>query len=141
MSRARGPAPSAGELAFGTVDSFLLWRLTDGAVHATDATNASRTALYDIRQRPLGRRPAAGCSACRAAMLPEVRDCAAEFGTTAAGHLGRALPIRGIAGDQQAALIGQACFEPGMVKSTFGTGAFVLLNTGAEPVRLDAIAC
>ncbi len=75
------------------------------------------------------------------AMLPEVVDCAAEFGTAAADHLGRALPIRGIAGDQQAALIGQACFEPGMVKATFGTGAFVLLNTGARARRLDATGC
>ena len=122
-----------GELAFGTVDSFLLWRFTDGAVHATDATNASRTALYDIRR---------GCwdedllklFGVPASMLPEVRDSAAEFGTATAAHLGRALPIRGIAGDQQAALIGQACFRPGMVKSTFGTGAFVLLNTGSQPV-------
>ena len=123
-----------GELLFGTVDSFLLWHLTDGAVHATDATNASRTALYDIR------RGAWDEDLCRlfrvpAAMLPEVKDCAAEFGTVAARHLGRPLPVLGIAGDQQAALIGQACFEPGMVKATFGTGAFVLLNTGAEPVR------
>jgi glycerol kinase len=122
-----------GELAFGTVDSYLLWRLTDGAVHATDATNASRTALYDLAggtwdedlQR-LFRVPAA--------MLPKVTDCAAEFGTTASGILGEAIPIRGIAGDQQAALVGQACFTPGMIKSTFGTGAFVLLNTGDRPV-------
>ena len=122
-----------GELAFGTVDSFLLWRLTDGAVHATDATNASRTCLYDVH------RGAWDDELCRLfdvpkAMLPEVMDCAAEFGTAASHHLGRALPIRGIAGDQQGALIGQACFEPGMVKATFGTGAFVLLNVGPEPV-------
>ncbi len=122
-----------GELAFGTVDSFLLWRLTDGAVHATDATNASRTCLYDIH------RGAWDEELCRLfdvpmAMLPEVMDCAAEFGTAASHHLGLALPIRGIAGDQQGALIGQACFEPGMVKATFGTGGFVLLNVGPEPV-------
>ncbi len=122
-----------GDLAFGTVDSFLLWRLTDGAVHATDATNASRTCLYDIH------RGAWDDELCRLfdvprAMLPEVMDCAAEFGTAASHHLGLALPIRGIAGDQQGALIGQACFEPGMVKATFGTGAFVLLNVGPEPV-------
>ena len=123
-----------GELVFGTVDSFLLWHLTDGRVHATDATNASRTALYDIRG---GTWDGELCRLFRVpvAMLPEVRDCAAEFGTAAARHLGRALPVRGIAGDQQAALIGQACFSPGMVKATFGTGAFVLINTGTEPVR------
>ncbi len=122
-----------GDLAFGTVDSFLLWRLTDGAVHATDATNASRTNLYDIH------RGAWDEELCRLfdvpmTMLPEVKDCAAEFGTAASHHLGLALPIRGIAGDQQGALIGQACFEPGMVKATFGTGGFVLLNVGPEPV-------
>ena len=122
-----------GDLAFGTVDSFLLWRLTDGGVHATDATNASRTCLYDIH------RGAWDEELCRLfdvpmAMLPEIMDCAAEFGTAASHHLGLALPIRGIAGDQQSALIGQACFEPGMVKATFGTGGFVLLNVGPEPV-------
>ena len=122
-----------GELLFGTVDSFLLWHLTGGRVHATEATNASRTALYDIR------RGAWDEDLCRLfgvpeAMLPEVKDCADEFGATEARHFGRSLPVRGIAGDQQAALIGQACFRPGMVKATFGTGAFVLLNTGAAPV-------
>ena len=122
-----------GDLAFGTVDSFLLWRLTDGAVHATDATNASRTCLYDIHRGVWDE------DLCRlfdvpVAMLPDVMDCAAEFGTAASHHLGLALPIRGIAGDQQGALIGQACFEPGMVKATFGTGGFVLLNVGPEPV-------
>jgi glycerol kinase len=122
-----------GELAFGTVDSFLLWRLTDGQVHATDATNASRTALFDIHK---GRwdRDLLKLFRVPRALLPEVRDCAAEFGMAAAEHFGEALPIRGIAGDQQAALIGQACFEPGMVKSTFGTGCFVLLNTGRKPI-------
>ena len=122
-----------GELLFGTVDTYLLWHLTGGRVHATDATNASRTALYDIRKGVWDP------ELCRLfgvpiRMLPEVRDCAGEFGTTEASHLGRPLPIRGIAGDQQAALIGQACFAPGMVKATFGTGAFVLLNTGDTPV-------
>ncbi len=123
-----------GELQFGTVDSYLLWHLTGGRVHATDATNASRTALYDIRS---GGWDEDLCRLFRvpSSLLPEVRDCAAEFGTTEPRQFGRALPIRGIAGDQQAALIGQACFAPGMVKATFGTGAFVLLNTGAEPVR------
>jgi glycerol kinase len=123
-----------GELAFGTVDTYLLWRLTEGRVHATDATNAARTLLLDIRSGGwdeellrLFRVPAA--------LLPEVRDTAGEFGTVAAGHLGAAVPIRAVAGDQQAALIGQACLEPGMVKATFGTGGFVLLNTGPALVR------
>ena len=123
----------AGELAFGTVDSFLLWRLTNGAVHATDASNASRTALYDIN--------AGGWDedllklfGVPAALLPQVMDCAADFGTANERHLGRALPVRGVAGDQQAALVGQACFEPGTVKATFGTGCFALLNIGPEPV-------
>ena len=122
-----------GELAFGTVDSFLLWKLTDGAVHATDATNASRTALFDIEK---GRWDPELLKLFRVpkALLPEVRDSAAEFGLAARTHLGQAIPIRGIAGDQQAALIGQACFALGMVKGTFGTGAFVLANTGAKPL-------
>ncbi len=123
-----------GELAFGTVDTFLLWRLTNGSVHATDATNASRTALYDIHAGRWNKDLLKLFRVPRA-ILPTVRDCASEFGTTAPEHLGVALPIRGIAGDQQAALIGQACFEPGMVKSTFGTGCFVLLNTGPNAVR------
>ncbi len=122
-----------GELAFGTVDSYLVWRLTNGAVHVTDATNASRTALYDIHR---GRwdNDLLKLFGVPKSLLPDVRDCAAEFGEASSEHLGVALPIRGIAGDQQAALIGQACFEPGMVKSTFGTGAFVLLNTGERAV-------
>ena len=126
-------AARAGHLAFGTVDSFLLWRLTAGAVHATDATNASRTLLYDIHR---------GCwdddmlalFDIPFAMLPEVRDSAGDFGTAAAGHFGAPIAIRGVAGDQQAALIGQACFEPGMVKSTYGTGCFALLNTGKTAI-------
>lgn len=123
----------AGELAFGTVDSFLLWRLTGGRVHATDATNASRTALFDIHHGAWDE------DLCRLfevplAMLPEVKDSAAEFGTTAPELLGRAIPIRGMAGDQQAATVGQACFHPGMMKSTYGTGCFALLNTGPTPV-------
>ncbi len=122
-----------GELAFGTIDTFLLWRLTNGAVHATDATNASRTALFDIHQ---GRWDDDLLQLFRVprAILPDVMDCAAEFGTVASEHFGRNLPIRGIVGDQQAAMIGQACFEPGMVKSTFGTGCFALLNTGSKPI-------
>jgi glycerol kinase len=128
-------AAERGALAFGTVDSFLLARLTGGRVHATDATNAARTLLFDIHRGEwdeellrLLRIPAA--------VLPEVRDCAAEFGTTDPSLLdGIAVPIRGIAGDQQAATLGQACFTPGMVKSTYGTGCFALLNTGATPVE------
>ena len=119
----------AGHLAFGTVDCWLLWRLTAGRVHATDATNASRTALLDIHTGQWDDDLLALFRIPRA-MLPEVRDCAAEFGLTDPDVLGRAIPIRGIAGDQQAATIGQACFAPGMVKSTYGTGCFLLLNTG-----------
>jgi glycerol kinase len=122
-----------GELAFGTVDSFLLWRLTAGAVHATDATNASRTALYDIHSNEWSDALCALFGVPRA-MLPEVRDCAADYGITAPEIFGAAIPIRGIAGDQQAALIGQACFAPGMMKSTYGTGCFAILNTGATAV-------
>ncbi|MDE2792930.1 MAG: glycerol kinase GlpK [Paracoccaceae bacterium] len=124
----------AGDLLFGTVDSFLIWRLTGGAVHATDATNASRTLLYNIHD---------GCwdSSMLAlldvpsSMLPSVRDCAADYGVCLAEHLGQAIPITGVAGDQQAATVGQACFRPGMLKSTYGTGCFALLNTGADAVR------
>ncbi len=118
-----------GELLAGTVDSFLVWRLTDGAVHATDATNASRTMLYDIRR---GRWDEDLCRLLRVpeAMLPEVRDSAGAFGTDSL----TGAPVLGVAGDQQAAAIGQACFTPGMIKATYGTGCFVLLNIGAEPV-------
>ncbi len=124
----------AGELLFGTVDCYLIWQLTGGRVHATDATNAARTALYDIRQ---GCWSAAMCAlfSVPMAMLPEVRDCAAEYGTADPALLGRAVPIRGVAGDQQAAAMGQACFAPGMIKATYGTGCFALLNTGEAPVR------
>lgn len=118
-----------GDLAFGTVDSFLLWRLTGGAVHATDATNASRTLLYDIRRGDWDDELLRLLRVPRA-MLPQVRDSAADFGTTAPGLFGAAIPIRGIAGDQQAATVGQACFRPGMMKSTYGTGCFAVLNTG-----------
>ena len=120
----------AGHLAFGTVDSFLLWRLTGGAVHATDATNASRTMLFNIHTQrwddellEVLRIPGA--------MLPEVLDCATEFGSTTEEDFGAAVPVCGIAGDQQAALIGQAGFEYGMTKSTYGTGCFVIANTGS----------
>jgi glycerol kinase len=123
----------AGELLFGTVDSYLIWKLTGGKVHATDATNAARTLIYDIHA-------GAWCADICAllgipmSMLPEVKDCAADFGETDAGIFGVAIPIRGVAGDQQAATIGQACFTPGMLKSTYGTGCFALLNTGETPV-------
>lgn len=122
-----------GELAFGTIDSFLLWRLTGGKIHATDATNAARTLLFDIR------RQAWDSDLLRLfdippQLLPEVRDSAGDFGLTEPGLFGRAIPIRGIAGDQQAAAVGQAAFRPGTIKSTYGTGCFVLLNTGTEMV-------
>jgi glycerol kinase len=124
-------AAESGSLAFGTVDSFLLWRLTGGAVHATDATNASRTLLFDIIR---GEWDPALCAlfGIPPAMLPEVRDSSGIFGTT--DLFGAPIAIGGIAGDQQAALIGQACFKPGMVKSTYGTGCFALLNTGQTPI-------
>ncbi|MCE1235955.1 MAG: glycerol kinase GlpK [Hyphomicrobiales bacterium] len=123
----------AGDLAFGTVDCFLLWRLTGGAVHATDATNAARTALFDIRR---GVWDEDLCRLFRVpmAILPEVRDCAAPFGATISDVLDRPVAILGMAGDQQAATIGQACFRPGMAKSTYGTGAFLLINTGETMV-------
>ncbi len=123
----------AGDLLFGTVDSFLVWKLTGGKTHATDATNAARTLLYDIRK---GRWSATICDLLDIpmAMLPEVRDSAAEYGVTRADLFGREIPILGVAGDQQAATVGQACFQPGMLKSTYGTGCFALLNTGTVPV-------
>ncbi|SIR07093.1 glycerol kinase GlpK [Bosea sp. TND4EK4] len=124
----------AGELAFGTIDSFLLWRLTDGKVHATDATNAARTMLFDIGRGAWDEELLALLD-IPAALLPEVRDCAAHFGDTAPELFGAPIAVRGIAGDQQAATVGQACFDPGMVKSTYGTGCFALLNTGGSPVR------
>ncbi len=122
-------AAQAGKLLFGTVDSFLIWRLTGGASHVTDATNAARTMLYNIRE---GAWDETICDryGIPMSMLPEVTDCAAEFGTAQEHHIGAAIPIRGVAGDQQAATIGQACFAPGMLKSTYGTGCFALLNTG-----------
>ncbi len=124
---------ACGHIAFGTIDTFLLWRLTGGRVHATDATNASRTLLYDIHR---------GCwdddllklLNVPRSVLPDVHDSAADFGMTDAALLGASIPIRGVAGDQQAAMIGQACFTPGMMKSTYGTGCFALLNTGQTAV-------
>ncbi len=123
----------AGELLFGTVDCYLMWRFTNGDSHVTDATNAARTLLYDIRKGAWSRKI---CDLLNIpmSMLPEVKDCAADFGTVAPEHLGAAVPILGVAGDQQAATIGQACFEPGMMKSTYGTGCFALMNTGDVPV-------
>ena len=126
----------SGELTFGTIDSFLLWRLTGGAVHATDITNASRTMLYDIRAQRWD------AELCRLfgipeALLPEVHDNSRVFGVTAPGLFDMQIPIAGMAGDQQAALFGQACFEPGMAKSTYGTGCFMLLNTGAQAVASE----
>lgn len=135
LDRVRGARKLAerGELLFGTVDSFLVWRLTGGKVHATDATNASRTLMYDIRENrwdpelleplriPLG-------------ILPEVRESADDYGIADKAFLGAPIPILGIAGDQQAAAIGQACFAPGMLKATYGTGCFALLNTGENLV-------
>ena len=122
-----------GELLFGTVDCYLIWKLTGGARHVTDATNAARTMLYDIHK---GRWSTTICEMfdVPVEMLPEVQDCAADFGTTRPDLFGREIPILGVAGDQQAATIGQACFQPGMMKSTYGTGCFALLNTGDTAV-------
>ncbi len=127
-------AANQGRLAFGTVDSYLLWHLTGNSAHVTDATNASRTMLYDIRESrwdpellDLFNVPAS--------LLPQVKDSAADFGTTDAAIFGTGIPVAGIAGDQQAATVGQACFAPGMLKSTYGTGCFALINTGAMPVQ------
>ena len=122
-----------GELAFGTIDCFLLWRLTGGSVHATDATNASRTMIFDI-QRQAWDPELLTLFDIPAAILPEVRDSDAAFGATPAEMFGAPIPIHGVAGDQQAAAIGQACFEAGMVKSTYGTGCFALMNTGPKAV-------
>jgi len=123
----------AGELAFGTVDTFLMWRLSNGGVHVTDTTNACRTLLFNIHENCWDE------SLCKLlgvpmSMLPEVRDCAADFCTTDASVLGVEIPVSGVAGDQHAASIGQVCFEPGMIKSTYGTGCFMMLNTGDTPI-------
>ncbi len=123
----------AGEIAFGTIDSFLLWRLTGGRRHATDVTNAARTMLFDIGRFAWDDDLLDAFQIPRA-ILPEVLDTGADFGMTAREWSGAAIPIAAMAGDQQAALIGQGCFEPGMIKSTYGTGAFALLNTGGKPV-------
>ena len=119
----------AGNLLFGTVDSYLIWHLTGRQSHVTDATNAARTMLYDIIK---GAWSTEMCDMLNIPikMLPEVCDCAADFGMTSPEIFGVSIPIKGVAGDQHAATLGQACFEPGMMKSTYGTGCFALLNTG-----------
>lgn len=119
----------AGKLAFGTVDSFLIWRLTQGEVHATDATNASRTSLFNLREQDWDGELLSVFRVPRE-MLPDVKDCADNYGIAAASVVGEGIPILGVAGDQQAASIGQCCFETGALKSTYGTGCFALVNTG-----------
>ncbi len=121
-----------GELAFGTVDTWLMYKLTKGRIHATDASNAARTMLFNIHQGDWDETLLAEFRVPRA-LLPELRDSSGDFGTASAEWLGRELPIAGVAGDQQAALFGQACLAPGQVKNTYGTGCFLLMNTGAEP--------
>ena len=122
-----------GELCFGTIDSFLIWRLTGGKLHATDATNACRTLLYNIHRGDWDEELLAALNVPRA-VLPVIKDCAADFGVTDKKLFGAAIPIGGVAGDQHAAVIGQACFQPGMMKSTYGTGCFAIMNTGGLPV-------
>lgn len=125
-----------GDLLFGTIDSFLLWHLTGGKSHKTDATNASRTMLFNIHKQQWDKDLLALFSIPES-MLPEVCDCSADFGSSLPELLGAEIPITGIAGDQQAALIGQACFKPGMAKSTYGTGCFMILNTGKTAVQSE----
>ncbi|MGB4247290.1 MAG: glycerol kinase GlpK [Pseudohongiellaceae bacterium] len=129
-------AADAGELAFGTVDTFLLWRLTGGRSHCTDATNASRTLLFNIHEQCWDEELLTLFNIPHS-LLPEVLDSAADFGVSDPAVLGAAVPITGIAGDQQAAAFGQCCFEPGMAKSTYGTGCFLLLNTGDKALRSE----
>ncbi|MGI9512433.1 MAG: glycerol kinase GlpK [Anderseniella sp.] len=124
----------AGRIAFGTIDSFLIWRLTGGASHVTDATNASRTLMFNIKTNKWDKALLKVLDV-PAGVLPDVLDCSADFGVTDPTILGAAIPIMGVAGDQQAATIGNACFRPGMLKSTYGTGCFALLNTGQDMVR------
>ncbi len=127
----------AGALAFGTIDSWLLWKLTGGMAHATDATNASRTMLFNIDKQRWDE-GMLGMLSVPASLLPEVKDNAAHYGETTADFLGAPIPVLGMAGDQQSASIGQACFEPGMMKSTYGTGCFALVNTGTVRARSTA---
>jgi glycerol kinase len=122
----------AGELLAGTIDTWLIWKLTGGRVHASDATNASRTLLFDIRRQEWSDEMLQMLDV-PAALLPEVRDCAGSFGETEPSLLGRPVPICGVAGDQQAALMGQGCIRPGEMKATYGTGCFMLVNTGETP--------
>ena len=122
-----------GELAFGTIDTWLMWQLTNGKVHRTDATNASRTLLFNIHTNDWDDELLNLLDVPRS-MMPEVLDCAADFATTDASVLGQSYPVCGVAGDQHAASIGQVCFQEGMVKSTYGTGCFVMLNTGSKPI-------
>lgn len=124
----------AGQLCFGTIDSFLIWRLTQGKQHVTDATNASRTLLFNIHQQVWDDELLALFN-IPASLLPQVKDCSDDFGICDANVLGAAVPIGGVAGDQQAALIGQACFTAGMAKSTYGTGCFMILNTGSKAIQ------
>jgi len=123
-----------GRLAFGTIDCFLLWRLTGGTVHATDASNASRTLLFDIHKQEWDRE-LLQLFDIPESLLPEVKDCADDFGVTGQSVIGAKIPVRGMAGDQQAALIGQAAFQTGATKSTYGTGCFVIANTGEQAVQ------
>jgi glycerol kinase len=143
----RGPLAKAprASLAVGTIDSWLIWKLTDGVVHATDHSNASRTMLYDIDARTWSDELCDLFHVPRAA-LPEVRASSGDFGVAGAKHLGRTIPIRGVAGDQQSALFGQGCWTPGLAKNTYGTGAFLLLNAGSNRPKagdglLTTIAC
>ena len=134
-----------GTLAFGTIDSFLLWRLTGGKVHATDATNASRTLMFNIVTQKWDD-DLLKILKVPASLLPEIKDCSGLFGMTDKSIFGAEIPVTGIAGDQQAALFGQACFEPGMIKSTYGTGCFALMNIGgsfkeSKNKMLTTVAC
>jgi glycerol kinase len=122
----------AGELLAGTIDAWVIWKLTGGKVHATDATNASRTLLFDIRKQDWSDEMASMLQV-PLKLMPQVLDCTGDFGVTEEDLLGRAIPIRGVAGDQQAALMGQGCIRPGEMKATYGTGCFMLLNTGETP--------
>ena len=130
-------AARVGRLCFGTIDSFLIWRFTGGQRHCTDATNASRTQLYDIAHHAWSD-TLLDYFDIPVALLPEVKDCVDDFGVCDASHFGAAIPIRGVAGDQQAALVGQGCLRPGMTKSTYGTGCFLMTNTGAAKLASDA---
>lgn len=122
-----------GRLAFGTIDSFLIWRLTEGRVHATDASNASRTLLFNIHNQSWDEELLEIFNV-PANMLPQVFDCVANYGVTSRDAIGAEIPICGVAGDQQAASIGQCCFKPGMIKSTYGTGGFTMMNTGSQAI-------